>query len=388
MLRMLTAGESHGSGLVMILDGIPAGFPIDVESINRELSRRQHGYGAGGRMRLERDSITLIGGVMAGKTTGAPIAIYVENLDHKNWKGKKVQPLTTPRPGHADLTGVVKYRLSDIRPALERASARETTMRVAAGAVCKLILNEFGVTIGGYVSEIGGIKSRVDDIPFHDRIAIAGSSDVCCPDPNAAKRMLDVIKEAMQAKNTLGGIIEVVALGVPVGLGSYSQWDRRLDARLGAALLSIQAIKGVEIGDAWENSNLKGTEVQDAIALDGRNIIRLSNRAGGIEGGISNGEPILVRAAMKPIPSTLTPQQTVDLSSGKVDLTTYERSDFCPVPRAVPILEAMVAYIIADELLQKLGGDSLKEMMPRFDALKKASLDDINMDSEDHIWWQ
>jgi chorismate synthase len=407
MLRFLSAGESHGPALTAILEGIPAGLGLSSEVIDQELARRQKGYGSGGRMKIEMDVVRILGGVMGGMTTGAPLALLVENVDHAKWKGKAVDPMTAPRPGHADLTGAVKYGYHDLRPALERASARETTMRVAMGAVCKHFLSQFDILVGGYVQAIGGISADFTGMPYKERFARAEESDVRCPDIAAASKMRLRIGQIMHSKNTLGGVLEVVALGVPVGLGSFAQWDRRLDARLGSAILSIQAIKGVEIGEAWENTRRIGTEAQDEIGMEGRKaqkedsrgkgevkyqanttLIRPTNRAGGIEGGISNGAPIVIRAAMKPIATTLTAQTTVDLASGKPTATRYERSDFCPVPRAVPILEAMTAFVLAEALIEKLGGDSMNEMLPRFASLRKAILEDLAMDAISKVWWE
>lgn len=390
MLRFLTAGESHGPSLTTILDGIPAGLPLTSDLINKELTRRQQGYGSGGRMKIEKDTVQILGGVMAGETTGAPIAMLVENADHIKWKGKAVEPMTSPRPGHADLTGAVKYGYKDLRPALERASARETTMRVAVGAVCKHLLTQFGILIGGYVASIGEVQADFGDTSYEERFARAEESDVRCPIESSAQQMRNEIEKTIHGKNTLGGILEIVALHVPVGLGSFMQWDKRLEARLALAVMSVQAIKGVEVGDAFENAKRLGTQAHDAMALDGQKskIERLSNRAGGTEAGISNGQPIIIRAAMKPIATTLTPQQTVDFAVGENAPTKYERSDFCPVPRAVPILEAMVAFVLADALIEKLGGDSMNEMKPRFGALRQATLDDLQMDNRAHVFWE
>ena len=390
MLRFLTAGESHGPALTAILDGMPAGLPLPASVIDRELARRQKGYGSGGRMKIEHDSAQILGGVMAGETTGAPIALLVQNEDHAKWKGKAVEPMTSPRPGHADLTGAVKYGYRDLRPALERASARETAMRVAVGAICKHFLAQFGIAVGGYVASIGEAAADFGDMPFEERFARAEESDVRCPIEPSAHKMRAAIEAAIHGKNTLGGILEIVALGAPPGLGSHVQWDRRLDARLALAVMSVQAMKGVEIGDAFENAKRRGTEAHDPIRLDPGpppSVLRPTNRAGGIEGGISNGQPILLRAAMKPIATTLLPQPTVDLASQAESPTRYERSDFCPVPRAVPILEAMVAFVLADALIEKLGGDSLSEMKPRFASLRQASLEDLPMDNTPHVFW-
>jgi len=388
-LRFLTAGESHGPSLTAILDGMPAGLSITPDIINKELARRQQGYGSGGRMKIEKDTVQILGGVMAGETTGAPIALLVENADHIKWKGKAIEPMTAPRPGHADLTGAVKYGYRDLRPALERASARETTMRVAAGAVCKHFLAQFGIIVGGYVSSIGEIQTDFGDMPYEERFTRAEESDVRCPIDLSAQKMRDEIEKTIHGKNTLGGVLEIVALNLPVGLGSFMQWNKRLEAKLAMAILSVQAIKGVEVGDAFENSRLPGTRAHDPITLSGQTskVERLSNRAGGTEGGISNGQPIIIRAAMKPIATTLTPQQTVDLAVGENAPTKYERSDFCPVPRAVPILEAMVAFVLADTLVEKLGGDSMNEMKPRFETLRKATLEDLPMDNIPHVFW-
>lgn len=390
MLRFLTAGESHGPSLTAILDGIPAGLPLTAEIIDRELTRRQQGYGSGGRMKIERDTVQILGGVMGGETTGAPIALLVENADHAKWKGKPIAPLTTPRPGHADLTGAVKYGYRDLRPTLERSSARETTMRVAAGAICNRLLGQFGIVVGGYVKSIGEIEADFNGMSYPARFEAAEHSETRCPDSIAAERMRERIHQIIHNKDTLGGVLEIVALNVPVGLGSYAQWDKRLEARLAQAMMSVQAMKGVEIGEAFENAKLPGTQAHDAIGVERStlNLRRISNRAGGIEGGISNGQPIVIRVAMKPIATTLTPQRTVDLATGQEGPTQYERSDFCPVPRAVPILEAMAALVLAEALLEKLGGDSLSEMQPRFAALRQARLTDLEMDNREHIWWE
>jgi chorismate synthase len=387
-LRFLTAGESHGPSLTAILDGMPAGLPVSPSIIDLELARRQKGYGSGGRMKIEKDAVQILGGVMAGETTGAPIALLVQNMDHVKWKGKAIEPMTSPRPGHADLTGAVKYGYKDLRPALERASARETTMRVAAGAICKHFLSQFGILVGGYVSSIGTVQTDFGDMPYEERFVRAEESDVRCPVQSSAAKMRDEIEKTIHGKNTLGGVLEIIALNVPLGLGSFAQWDKRLEARLAMAVMSVQAIKGVEVGDAFANARLPGTEVQDGIRLEDGDLVRMSNRAGGTEAGISNGQPIIVCAAMRPIATTLTPQQTIDLASGIESPTKYERSDFCPVPRAVPILEAMVAFVLADTLIEKLGGDSMDEMKPRFNSLRTASLDALQMDNIPHVFWE
>jgi chorismate synthase len=386
-LRFLTAGESHGPALTAILEGIPAGLPLGAAQIDAELVRRQLGYGAGPRMKLEQDRVRILGGVMAGQTTGAPLAFQIENQDHEKWHGREVEPFTTPRPGHADLTGAIKYGYRDLRPALERASARETAARVAVGAVCKHLLAQFGVQVGGYVCSIGEVEANLGGMPLEERLQNAEQNDVRCPDFQAAEAMRARIRQVMQEKDTLGGVIEVLALGLPPGLGGFAQWDQRLEARLGAAVLSVQAIKGVEIGPAFENAHLPGTQAQDPIYLQGEQLVRLSQRAGGLEGGITTGGPLVVRAAMKPIATTLNPQPSVDLSSGLEMPMRYERSDFCPTPRAVPVIEAMVAFVLADALLEKLGGDSLDELRPRFAALRQARLSDLPMDGSPQVFW-
>lgn len=385
MLRFLTAGESHGPQLTAIIDGIPAGLPLSQADIDGELARRQAGYGSGGRMQIERDQALITSGVMNGKTTGAPIALTVDNRDFKNWREKDIAPITTPRPGHADLTGAIKYGYRELRLSLERASARETTMRVAVGAICRKLLTQFGVAIGGYVVQIGHVKADVDDMAdHHDLYQRAEQSDVRCPFPDVAEAMHEAIRVAKIEKDTLGGIFTVFATGVPVGLGSHVHWDRRLDARIVGAMVSIQAMKGAEIGSAFENATKYGSQVHDMIdrTEDGR-LIRRSNRAGGLEGGITTGDPIIVRVAMKPIATMLRGAESVNLATGEPEMTTYERSDFCAVPRAVPIGEAMLAYVLAEALLEKLGGDSIDEMMPRYQALRKNRLSDLPMDNID-----
>ncbi len=386
-LRFLTAGESHGPGLTAILEGLPAGLRLDEAAINADLARRQKGLGAGPRMKLESDQAQALSGVMEGLTTGAPLALFIRNRDHARWQGREIEEFTIPRPGHADLSGALKYGYADLRPALERASARETAARVAVGAVCRQFLAGFGIQVGGYVVSIGEIDADLAGIPLAERHARSLENEVHCPDPAAAEAMQARIRQVMQERDTLGGIIEVLALGLPAGLGSFVQWDRRLDAQLSAALMSVQAIKGVEIGPAFANARLPGTQVQDAIRLQGQTLVRESDRSGGLEGGVTTGQPLLLRAAMKPIATTLTPQRSVDLASGEEVATRYERSDFCPVPRAVVILEAMMAFVLANALLEKLGGDSLAEMQPRFAALRQARLADLPMDGHGHPFW-
>jgi len=386
-LRFLTAGESHGPALTTIIDGLPAGLELDIDAVNSDLARRQTGSGAGPRMKMEQDTAVVLGGLMGGRTTGAPLSLMIENRDHAHWKGKEVDPFVIPRPGHADLTGAAKFGYTDLRPALERASARETAARVAVGAVCRQLLAQFGIKVGGYVVSLGEITADLTGITLNDRISQALASDTGCPEPTAAEAMKKLIREITLHKDTLGGVIEAAAIGVPAGLGSFTQWDRRLESRIGAAILSIQAIKGVEFGPAFENTRLPGTKVHDSIQVENGNLVRPTNRCGGVEGGISNGEPLIIRAAMKPIATTLTPQQSVNLADGQAVDTKYERSDFCPTPRAVVVVESMLAFILAGVLMEKLGGDSLGEMQPRFDSLTKMRLDDFHMENSPHIWW-
>jgi len=386
-LRYLTSGESHGPALTAILEGMVADLPLTEAMIAVDLARRQAGVGAGGRMAIEQDHAAILSGVMAGVTTGAPITLQLTNRDHANWKGKAVPAYTTPRPGHADLAAAIKYGYDDIRPALERASARETAARVAVGAVCRAYLQTFGITVEGYVSAIGGHAANLEDMTFSDRIERARCSDVQCPDPEAAAQMTAAIEQAKDQGETLGGIIEVVVQEVPAGLGSHVAWDRRLDARLAQAVLSVPAIKGIEIGDAFANAAKPGSQAHDALVLGTSGLERRCNACGGIEGGISNGQPIWLRAAMKPIPTTRKGQDTVDLATGKPCLSCYERSDVCPVPRAVVVIEAVVAFVMADALMEKLGGDSIAEMTPRFAALRRATLDDTRMSGQPHLFW-
>ena len=386
-LRYLTAGESHGPALTAILEGMPAGLPLNEELIAADLARRQTGPGAGDRMSIEQDRALILAGVLEGVTTGAPIALQISNRDHANWKGKAIPAYTTPRPGHADLAAAVKYGYDDIRPSLERASARETAARVAVGAVCRAYLNAFGVAVGGYVSALGGEGAHLEGLAFADRLARARTSDVLCPDPQAAARMAAAIEKARPAGETLGGVIEVVAIGLPVGLGSHVSADRRLDARLAQAVLGVPAIKGVEIGDAFANADKPGTQVHDAIHSSAEGLLRNTNACGGIEGGISNGQPVWFRAAMKPIPTTRKGQSTVDLATGQPALTFYERSDVCPVPRAVVVLESVAAIVLAEALMEKLGGDSLAEMRPRFESLRRATLNGVRMSGLPHVFW-
>ena len=383
-IRFFTAGESHGPGLTAILEGMPAGLPLTAEDINIDLRRRQKGYGSGGRMQIEKDGIVITSGVMNGMTTGAPIALHVQNRDFKSWKERDITPITTPRPGHADLTGAVKYGYRELRLSLERASARETTMRVAIGAICKKYLTEFGISIDGYVSQLGDVVADLADMPLAERIARNEDNDVRCPDAAAAEKMHESIRQVKIDKDTLGGVFEVVAQGVPPGLGSHVHFDRKLDGKLVGAMVSIQAMKGAEVGSGFENAGKRGSQVHDEIIVDDAGILsRRTNRAGGLEGGISTGEPIIVRVAMKPISTMLRGADSVDLATGKANPTVYERSDFCALPRAVPVGEAMMAIVLTNALLEKLGGDSIEEMKPRFESLRRNRLEDLPMDNSE-----
>ncbi|HRE47455.1 MAG TPA: chorismate synthase, partial [Aggregatilineales bacterium] len=327
----------------------------------------------------------LSAGVVAGQTTGAPIALTVINRDYKNWAQKDIPPMTVPRPGHADLTGAIKYGYRDLRLALERASARETTMRVAVGAVCKALMRQFGITVQGYVTAIGEVSADLpispDPAVYLKRFEAAEASDVRCPEGETATRIHEAIRAAIQAKDTLGGIIEVAALNVPPGLGSHVQFDRKLDGQLIGAVGSVHSVKGVEIGHAFRQAAWRGTAVHDPIISDGERLRRETNRAGGLEGGITTGEPIVIRAALKPIATTINPLQSVDLATGGARAIEYERSDFCAVPRGVVIIEAMVAYVLCAALIEKLGGDSLGEMRPRFETLRRGRPDELPMDN-------
>ncbi len=380
MFRFLTAGESHGPCLTLIVEGIPAGMPFDAAAINEQLRRRQGGYGRGGRMKIERDQIETLSGVRHGHTLGAPITLRIENRDWVNWQERmsatpvetETEPVTRVRPGHADLTGALKYGHDDVREVIERASSRETAARVAVGGVCRQLLAQFGVAIHSHVLAVAEVGYPSDAQPdpgaaddaFWARVA---ASEMYCADDALTKAMIERILVGKRNGDTCGGVFEVVATGVPVGLGSYSQWDRRLSARLGQALLSIPSAKGVEIGGGFGLAALPGSQVHDVVRYDpastGRGWYHLTNHAGGVEGGISNGEPIVARVAVKPIPSLAHPLPAVDVRTGaQVDVTRYERSDVCVVPAAGVVGEAMLAIALTDAWIEKFGGDSLSEM--------------------------
>lgn len=378
-LRFLTAGESHGKALVGILEGLPAGLALSPDDIDRELMRRQGGHGRGGRMKIESDRAEILSGVRWGRTLGSPLALLIENRDWEKWKEGmsplathegSVEPVTRPRPGHADLAGALKYGHRDIRNVLERSSARETAMRVALGAAAKRLLDEFGVRIGSYITGIGSVHIRAEGEHL-SLFKMAESSPVRCPDEKASGEMIKLIDRASGEGNSLGGVFEVFALGLPPGLGSYAHWDRRLDGRLARAIMSIQAIKGVEVGLGFEAARRFGSEVMDEIVMSpGKesptSFSRTTNNAGGIEGGISNGMPLVLRAAMKPIPTLKRPLRSVDIATGKPVEAAYERSDVCAAPAAAVIAEAMAALVLADAFLEKFGGDSLAEVKSNY----------------------
>jgi chorismate synthase len=381
MLRFLTAGESHGELLMGIIEGMPAGLLIRVTDIDRDLARRQVGYGRGNRMKIEKDSVKIYTGVRWGRTLGSPVGLMVRNKDWENWRDKMspdpmflntADPVTRPRPGHADLAGALKYGMSDVRNVLERSSARETAMRVAVGAVAKRLLEEFGIDVMSHVLSIGNVYAKVPKLSRHEMKKRAEASELRCVDPEAEKRMMRRIDEARHAGDSLGGVFEVIVTGVPAGLGSHVHWDRKLDGRLAAALMSVQAIKGVEIGAGFGAANRPGSQVHDEIFWNRKEgMYRKTNMAGGIEGGISNGEAITLRGAMKPIPTLMKPLRTVDLASRKPFKASVERSDVCAVPAAGVVAEAAVACEIASALVEKFGGDSIDEMKRNYHSYDK-----------------
>jgi chorismate synthase len=374
MFRFTTAGESHGRGLVAVLEGIPAGLPLSAERINAELKRRMGGYGRGARMKIESDQIEWLAGVRAGETLGSPIAMLVWNRDWEHWQdvmapeenapgAERRRQVTRPRPGHADLAGALKYDRQDARDILERASARETVARVACGAVCKVLLEQFGVEVGSHVVELGGVVAQ-SPVPIPQPLnAASDASPVRCLDPEAEREMIARIDAAKAAGDTLGGVVEVIALGAPVGLGSHVSWDAKLDGRLAQALMSIPAVKGVELGLGFEAARRKGSEVHDEI-MPG--LARATNRAGGTEGGMTTGEPVVARVAMKPISTLMAPLRTVDLRTGTPAQAQSERSDVTAVPAMGVIAETMMALVLAQALLEKFGGDALSETKRNF----------------------
>ncbi len=370
-LRFLTAGESHGRALAVIIEGMPAGLALDEEQIARDLARRQGGHGRSARMKIEHDRAEIISGVRHGLSIGSPICLVIWNRDWENWKtamSVSAMPddtgkIARPRPGHADLAGLIKYGLDDIRPILERASARETAARVAAGAVARRFLEVFGIAVRSHTLAIGEIAACPPEKVDWQKVE---ESPVRCSDREAEKAMMDAIDAAASSGDSLGGATEVLALRVPVGLGSHVHWDRRLDGRLAQAIMSINSVKGVEIGDAFELARARGSQAHDVIMLNDSDVSgyrwkRSSNRAGGIEGGITNGEPIVLRALVKPVPTMRKPLPSVDLSSGREVEAHFERSDICVVPAVGVIAEAMLAMVLADAMLEKFGGDNLEE---------------------------
>ena len=376
MLRFQTAGESHGQGLVAILSGLPAGLRVDFDFVNRDLRRRQGGYGRGGRMKIETDTAQFISGVRHGQTIGSPIAILIANRDWENWKEAmavedrpetraKYKPLSPPRPGHADLAGCLKYNFREARYVLERASARETTARVAVGALAKLFLKNFGIEVASHVVSLGRVTIGEEPAPFEKVLALREREDLmlACVDPAAEARMKEEVDRATEARDTVGGTFEVIVRGVPPGLGSCAQWDERLDGQLAQAVMSIQAVKAVEVGSGIANAAVMGSGVHDEIGYDREHsrYTRKTNRAGGLEGGITNGEDIIVRGYLKPISTLRRPLESVDFSSKEVVKAAYERSDVCVVPAAGVVGEAMVALTVARAFLEKFGGDSMEE---------------------------
>src|SRR5580700_3883888 len=389
MLRFVTAGESHGQALIAWISGLPAGLPVDTEFIQRELQRRQLGYGRGGRQRIEKDAADILAGVRHGKTIGAPIAVRIENRDWKNWEKtlpvedvedcdgadasdpKRAQrQLTAPRPGHADLAGALKFNLHDARYVLERASARETAARVAAGAFAKLLLREFGTEIASHVVQVGRLRlERAATWKEIHAVSADLESPLRCVDTVTQDQMKAEVDAALKAGNTVGGIFEIVAHNVPVGLGSHAQWDEKLDGKLAQALMSVQAVKAVEIGAGVAAAGSYGSEVQDEISYDknARRFRRSTNRAGGVEGGITNGEDVVMRGYLKPISTLRQALHTADMVTKEPVAAAYERSDWCVVPAGAVAGEAMIALVLADTFLQKFGGDSLSEMRRNFD---------------------
>ena len=382
MLRYLTAGESHGPALVAILEGMPSNIPVTAADINTDLRRRMGGYGRGGRMKIEQDQAEILGGVRHGKSLGSPISLMIRNRDWENWKDvmapdgvggrgeSERRTLTRPRPGHADLIGGLKYDHQDLRNVLERASARETAARVAVGAVCKCLLRQFGIQVVSHVVEMGGIRARMDDLTPAEIVTRAEGSAVRCADAEAASAIMAKVDEARARGTSLGGAFEVLVLDPPVGLGSYVHWDQRLDGRLAQALMSIQAIKGVEIGLGFEIARRFGSEVQDEIFYQtpgggepaGEGFYRRTNFGGGLEGGMTTGQPIVIRAAMKPLSTQYKPLASVDVVTKEASRAGVERSDITAVPAAGVVGEAVVAFVIAQALCEKFGADSLAEM--------------------------
>jgi chorismate synthase len=379
-LRWVTAGESHGPRLTAIVEGIPSGLALLAEDIDADLARRQRGYGRGGRMKIETDRVEIVGGVRGGETLGSPVAMSILNRDHANWVDRMApaplpsppEPLTRPRPGHADLAGGLKHDRHDLRDVLERASARETAARTAVGAVCRKLLDTVGIRVVAHVVSIGPVEASSESIPFEELRERSRASDLACADAAAEARMREAILATAHAGDTLGGVFEVLAIGVPPGLGSHVQWDRKLDGRIAQALMCIQAIKGVEIGAGFRAAITTGSQVHDPIHYDAEahRFDRPSNRAGGLEGGITNGMPVVCRAAMKPIATLKKGLQSVDVRTKEAYTAAFERSDVCAVAAASVVGEAMLAIVLCDALLEKFGGDSMKELLRNVDGYR------------------
>ena len=372
-IKILTSGESHGKGSLGIIDGIPSGLEIDEKFIANELSRRQKGYGRGGRMKIEKDIAEIYSGVRLGKTLGSPIGLILPNKDWENWNkrmsinstNEKIPKITLPRPGHADLAGIQKYNFNDIRNVIERSSARETAMRVALGSICKKLLKEVGIKIGSRVIQIHNVvdnSSLPENLSPEELSQKVDLSPVRCLDNNIEKKMISAIKKAKKEGDSLGGIFEVIASGLPYGLGNYNQWDRKLQVKITECVMSINAFKGIEIGMGFKQAKKFGSEVHDEIDWDGNKYIRLSNNAGGIEGGMSNAQPIIIRSIMKPIPTLTKPLRSVDILTKEKKLAHKERTDSCSVPAASIISESMIAIAITDALLEKYGGDAIEQL--------------------------
>lgn len=375
MIRYLEAGESHGKGLVAIIEGLPAGIPVDVEFINKQLARRQGGYGRGGRMKIEKDKVEIITGVRNGKTMGSPVTLMVHNRDWANWEeimspepgaaiDKRVVSL--PRPGHADLTGGIKYNQEDLRNILERASARETTIRVAVGALAQTVLRQFGVELWSHVVHLGGVDAQPDYSRLNDALY---DTPVYCTDEAAEQRMIQAIDAAKADGDTLGGIVEVVVNGLPLGVGTYVQPDRKLDGRLAQAVMSIQAFKGVEIGLGFEAAKVPGSQAHDEIYYEeGKGFYHKTNRCGGLEGSMTNGDPLIIRGAMKPIPTLYKPLHSVNYQTHEEGLASVERSDACAVPAAAIVMQNAVAWTVLESFLEKFGGDNLQEVTRNYNS--------------------
>ncbi len=379
-LRYLTAGETHGPQLTAIIEGLPSNLELDFEELNFQLQRRQKGHGRGRRMQIETDTAQIVGGVRHGRTTGAPVAVVVENKDWKHWTSvMNVEPVEgsdetkrrvfRPRPGHADLNGGLKYNLRDLRNVLERSSARETAARVAVGAIARQLLGAFGVKVAGHVVSIGGVEAAAPNLPIDELIAVTEESPVRVADKEAEQKMIELIDRTKADGDTIGGVVECIITGLPVGLGSHVQWDRKLDGRIAQAVVSINAFKGVEVGIGFEAARIPGSQVHDEILYsEEKGFYRGSNRAGGFEGGMTTGEPIVVRGVMKPIPTLYKPLASVDIDTKEAFTAQVERSDACAVPAASVVMEHVVAWEVAKAFLEKFGGDSIEEMKTNLDS--------------------